>query len=271
MWFRVEFRVLAPWSRAPPRRRLGAMKTRAPQALAAVAAAGAVAAAVVPAFAQDQPATRIEAHAVASPSRAGTPAHPRGLAISATARLTTAPDLEPPIVTGIDILVGRGLIWNRRGYATCAKATLDRRGPAGCPRASIMGTATATGRADTVPATLRVTFANGGPDITYAYAALDNPARVRETLTLRTARPAAGPWGERESVAIPRSLQLVAGVPLNLNNIRFTVGGKSYAKDYIVSTRCPKGGWRYQVTAHYLYDSSGATTGDQTNGVIACS
>jgi hypothetical protein len=247
------------------------MKTRAPQALAAVAAAGAVAAVVVPAFAQDQPATRIEAHAVASPSRAGTPKHPRGLAISASARLITAPDLEPPIVTGIDILVGRGLIWNRGGFETCSRATLDRRGPSGCPKASIMGTATATGRADTVPATLRVTFANGGPDITYAYADLDNPARVRETLVVRTARPKAGIWGEHESVSIPRSLQVVAGVPLNLNDIRFTVGGKSYAKDYIVSTRCPKGGWRYQVTAHELYDSSGATAGSRVSGAIACS
>jgi hypothetical protein len=249
---------------------------RSPRVLGAslLAGAAAVAVAVVPALAQDatQSATRIEASARASPSKAGTPRHPVGLAVTAQASLITAPDLEPPIVTGIDIRIGKGLTWNRGGYTTCSKAVLDRSGPKGCPKQSVVGTAYATGRADTVPAKVDLTFFNGGKDIAYVYAVLDNPARVRETLTLRTRQlTGPGPWGEAESVSIPRSLQIVAGLPLNMDRIKFTIGGKSYARNFIASTGCPKGGWRYEVTAHYLYESSGATSGNTTSGSIACS
>jgi hypothetical protein len=230
--------------------------------------AGAIA--VVPAIAQDLPATRIVSSAKATPDKAGTPKHPRGMAITASARLVVAPDVEAPIVTGLEILIGRGLTWNNGRYVTCSKPVLDRKGPSGCPRESIMGSATATGRADTVPARLGLVFLNGGPGRVYVYASLDNPARVRETLVLETTHLSSGPWGQRETVSIPRSLQIVAGVPLQLTRIKFQVGGKSYAKGFISSTSCPQGGWKYQVTAHYLYYGLGQASDDVSSGSIAC-
>jgi hypothetical protein len=248
------------------------MNIRAPKAsFAAAVAVGA--AIVVPALAaQSLPGTRIESHAVATPSRAGTPQHPVGLSVTASARLITAPDVEAPVVTGIDILIGKGLSWNNGGFVTCAKARLDRSGPKGCPPRSLMGSAYATGRADTVPARLDLTFFNGGPDLVYVYAVLSNPARVRETLTLHTRRlTAPGPWGESETIDVPRSLQVVAGVPLTMDQLKLTVGGKSYAKKFIYSTSCPQGGWRYRVDLHYAYESTGRTSGDATSGAIACS
>jgi hypothetical protein len=243
----------------------------------AVLAAGLAAAAfVVPAVAQqdaqDLPATRIVSEARATPNRAGTPAHPQGMKITASARLFTPPDVEAPIVTGVDILTGKGITWTHGKYARCSKGTLDRHGPGGCPRVSIMGSARASGNADTVATHVDLTFVNGGPGITYIYAKLNNPARVRETLVLKSqSLRGGGAWGQRETVSIPRSLQIVGGVPLQLTRIKLTVGGKSYAKEFIANTSCPRGGWKYQVTAHYLYESLGGRTSDDVStGSIPC-
>ncbi len=238
--------------------------------LAAAVAAGAVA--VVPAMAQEEdlPDTRIVSTAKATPNKAGTPKEPRGVAITASGKLIVEPGFDPPVVTGIEILVGKGLLWNRGQYARCSKRTLDRRGPKGCPRTSIMGSAIATGRADTVRARLKLVFVNGGPDRTYAYATLYNPARVEETLVVTSTKPNGGTWDHREAVRVPKSLQVVAGVPIRLTSIEFEIGGRPYAKEYIASTSCPKGGWKYQVTAHYLYDLLGRTGDEVSTGSIAC-
>jgi hypothetical protein len=230
------------------------MSIRLPHPLLAVAAIAGAAAVVVPAMAQDQSGVRIESSATATPNKAGTAAHPRGMSISAQARLIFPEDVEAPIVTGLEIVASPGLDWHGEKYVACAKATLDRKGPKGCPRASIMGTGTATGRADTVAARVDIVFVNGGLRTNYAYATLNNPARVRETLVLHSTRLSGGPWGHRETVSIPRSLQIVGGVPLQLDRIRFTIGGRSYAKGYVASTSCPGGGWKYQVTAHTSTD-----------------
>lgn len=234
--------------------------------LAASVAAGAVVA--VPALAQDLPKTRIISTARATPSKAGTPRDPRGVAITASAHLTVESDFEPPIVTGIEVQVAKGLSWNGEKYTKCSKAALDRHGPSGCPRTSIIGSAVATGMADTVAARVDVTFVNGPGGTKFAYAVLNNPARVRETIVIRTSTP-TGTWGHRESLSIPKSLQIVAGIPLRLTRVQMRIGGKSYAKKYITSTSCPGGGWKYQVKAHYLYDA-GQTTDDVSTGSIPC-
>jgi hypothetical protein len=236
--------------------------------LAAAVAVGAVA--VVPAMAQDLPDTRIVSTVKATPNKAGTPKNPQGLSITASGKLIVEPGFDPPVVTGIDILVGKGLVWNGGKYAKCSKRALDRRGPKGCPRTSIMGSAIATGMADTVRARLEVVFVNGGTDRTYAYATLTNPARVKETLVVKSTKLNGRTWDHRESVRVPKSLQVVAGVPVRLTSITFEIGGKPYAKGYIASTSCPRGGWKYQVTAHYLYDLLGRTAEEVSTGSIAC-
>jgi hypothetical protein len=245
------------------------MRIRNPQALLAVAfVAGAVA--VVPALAQDVPESRITSTARATPSKAGTAAHPQGVSISAHAELLTPPDMDPPVVARVEILVGKGLIWNDDKYTKCSKQVLDRQGPSGCPRTSLMGSATATGMADTVPARLDLLFFNGGEHRKYAYATLNNPARVRETLTIESSRLHDGPWGHRETVSVPRNLQIVAGIPLRLTKIKLQIGGKPYAKDFVASTSCPQGGWKYQVTADYLYEAPGLPANNVDTGAIPC-
>ena len=245
------------------------MRIRIPHALFLASAAAAGAAIVMPALGQDLPATRIVSTAKATPDRSGTPSDPRGVAITAQAKLIVPPDLEAPIVTGLDIQVAKGLSWNGEKYTKCTQAALERRGPSGCPPASIIGSATATGMADTVHAVVSVVFVNGPGGHKFAYASLNNPARVRETIVINSPKP-TGTWGHRESLSIPRSLQIVAGVPLRLTAVTMRIGGKSYAKKYITSTSCPAGGWKYAVTAHYLYDGTGQTTDDVGTGSIPC-
>jgi hypothetical protein len=238
------------------------------------AAAVAVGVVVVPAMAQDAqdlPETRIVSNVKATPNTAGTLKKPQGMKVTASARLIVPPDVEAPIVTGLEILTGRGLTWTHGKYVKCSKQTLDRQGPKGCPRTSIMGSARANGNADTVSTYVDLTFVNGGPGVTYIYASLNNPARVRETLVLKTTPVSSGPWSQRETVSIPRSLQIVGGVPLQLTSIKISVGGKSYAKDFIANTSCPRGGWKYQVTAHYLHENLGGRTSDDVStGSIPC-
>lgn len=229
--------------------------------------------AVVPALAQEPdqevPETHIESHAVATPNKAGTPKDPQGMRVKASARLIVEPGFDPPIVTALDILIGKGLHWERAKYAKCSKATLDRKGPRACPPESIMGSALATGMADTVAAHLKVTFVNGGTKQAYAYATLDNPARVQTTLVVKST-PLGGQWDHRESVKIPESLQIVAGVPVRLTDVKMDIGGKPYAPDFVNSTSCPDGGWKYQVTAHYLYDLLNVTAQDVHTGSVPC-
>jgi hypothetical protein len=268
--FRVRFRVLSPWLRPRRANRLGCMcivrKSHAPLAAALAAAALAVG----PATAQELPETRIVSSAKATPNKAGTARDPQGISIAASGRLMVEPGFDPPVVTAIDILVGRGLAWNGGRYVKCSKRTLDRRGPQGCPRKSIMGSAVATGRADTTPARVKMVIVNGGRNRTYAYATLNNPARVRETIEVKSRNLTSGKWGHRESVRVPETLQVVAGVPLRLNTIRMAIGGKPYAREYVHTTSCPRGGWKYQVTVHYLFDQMGVTDEVTDTGSIAC-
>ncbi|HYJ00096.1 MAG TPA: hypothetical protein VEX36_10535 [Thermoleophilaceae bacterium] len=241
------------------------------RSLGLVAAAGVVVGAVgvAPAMGQDRlPETKLSAKARATPSKAGTKRHPRGVAIDATARVDVEPGFEPPIVTGVDILVGKGLVWNADDYVKCSKPILDRKGPDGCPRKSIMGDATATARADTVLTTANVVLVNGGWKRTFAFTTLYNPAFVEETIVVKRTK-LSGRWAHRESFKVPENLQIVAGVPIQVVSAKLHIGGKPYARDYIVSTACPSGGWKYRGVAHYLF-STGATSQQSFDGSIPC-
>lgn len=246
-------------------------KRKSAALLAAVFATSAVV--VAAATAQDEgqklPDTNVSAVARATPNKAGTKAHPQGAAIDVNAKIVTEPGFDPPIVTGVDILVAPGLSWNGDDYVQCAKRVLDSKGPKGCPPESIMGRGVATAKADTVNTAIHIVLVNGGSKHVLAYATLENPARVRETVVVKDSDP-PGPWAHRESFRVPKTLQVVAGIPIQVTGLKLRVGGKSYAKGYITSTSCPKGGWKYKATVHYLFDLTGQTTEDTITGSIPC-
>ena len=227
---------------------------------------------VVPAWGQgddDLPETDVSSSFKLSSTRAGTPTRPKGVRATVTTTLTTEPGFDPPIVTGLDVLLGPGISLHGGDYVTCTKRALDRQGPKGCPRESIMGAGVATAKADTVNTRLKFVLVNGGAKRLLAYTTLTNPARVEETIVVKETAM-TGKWSHSESFRVPKSLQVVAGIPIQVTKMRLSIGGKPYARSFITTTSCPKGGWKQRVTAHYLYDLIGQTTMSTSNGSISC-
>lgn len=243
-------------------------KAAGPLALVAV---GAIV--VASAMAQDAPANRDQAKArfsatvKATPSKAGTRQHPQGVTISATGKIATGRGVDPPILTGIDLFLGRGIAWNGGEYATCSKAVLDRKGPEGCPRGSIVGGLTASARAGAIATRPQVTFVAGGAKRIYAYTRFDYPARVRETIVIKTTAANRRYTGK---LRVPKHLQVVAGIPIQTTRMKLTIGGRPYAQDYIATTSCPQGGWKFKATVHLRYDPTGQTDRDTVSGSIPC-
>lgn len=218
---------------------------------------------------EERPKTEVTARMAVTPSKAGTAERPQGVTVRGSVQVVTEPGFDPPIITGEDILFGEGFSYNGNRYPRCAKVVLDFQGPDGCPRDSIMGTAHGTGRADTILANMKVILFNAGAARLLAYTTVDHPARVRRTVEVST-QSLIGAWRRQSSFLVPKNLQVVAGIPIQLNNLHFSLGGRSWAKDYITTTSCPAGGWRYQATLHYLEDRLGVISDDHVTGVVPC-
>jgi hypothetical protein len=245
-------------------------KSLKPALLAALTVSAVSAIGTASALAQEErPNTVATARMAVMPDKAGTFARPQGVLVRGSVQVVSEPGFDPPIITGEDILFGEGFSYNGDRYPRCAKVVLDFQGPAGCPPGSIMGSAHGTGRADTVLANMKVTLFNAGAARLLAYTTVDHPARVRRTIVLST-QSLIGQWRRQSTFLVPRNLQVVAGIPIQLNNLHFSLGGRPWAKDYITTTSCPVGGWRYQATVHYLEDRFGATSDDHLTGAVPC-
>lgn len=245
------------------------MRRRAGVLIGAMLALG-VAVAIPVATAQDLPDIGISADVRATPDKAGTKRNPRGLAVRAKAKVTTESGFERPIVTGLDLWIGRGLIWNFDDAATCTKRQLDRAGPSACPKHSIIGRAKGTAYADTVVTHPDIVLLNGGPKRHLAYVTLYHPSLVKETIVVKVTKLRGGKWMQRESLTVPERLRIVAGVPIQVTAVDMTVGGMPYAEEYIASTSCPRGGWKYKATAHFLFDLTDQKTSRTIDGSIPC-
>ena len=83
---------------------------------------------------------------------------------------------------------------------------------------------------------------------------------------------------------MPEVLQVVAGVPVTLQEFSFKIGGKfkivgkpgtrnasTYAKDFITTTSCPKSNkYPYEATAFYEYQD-GTTSSKKYASTVPCS
>jgi hypothetical protein len=224
---------------------------------------------VAPTVAQ-APQTSVTVDSKVTPNRAGTPQKPQGVTLSGTIRWSSEEGVEPPIITAFDILIAKGGLYNGGKYAKCSAAVANRNGPQACPRKSIMGSATGVALADTEITRPRVTMINGGARNICFYTVLTNPARVETCVPGRITKLSGGKWGYRVQIRVPEVLQVVAGVPIALRSIKFKAGGKSYAKDWIATTNCPRSRrWGFQVETSYLYND-GSTASSQFADSIAC-
>jgi hypothetical protein len=238
-------------------------------ALLAVAAV-AVAVAVAPAVAQN-PVTSFTFKGKVSPKKAGTKAHPQGVKLTGDlAFKTETAGVEPPIITGSTILLPKTGAWNGGKYKSCSLSVLNRKGPSGCDKKSIVGKAKGHARADTVDALPTITFVNGGKTKLYAYTVLYHPALVKEPVILKIKKLSGSKWGYRVSFKVPDTLQVVAGVPITLESLHFSVGGTKSASKLITTTGCKGGKHVFEATTDYLY-SDLSTSSSTITSSVACS
>ena len=133
-----------------------------------------------------------------------------------------------------------------------------------------MGSAKVTALADDVVTRPKVTFVNGGARNICFYTVLTNPARVQTCVPGKLTKIKHPKWGYRLKITVPEVLQVVAGVPIAARAITWESGGRPWAKDWIVTTGCPKGNkWPYEFTTSYLYEDG--TRSDSTyKGSVKC-
>lgn len=157
-------------------------------------------------------------------------------------------DYEPPLVQSVDVWFPKGGLYNGAKYPRCSQSTLSRSGPRACPKGSIMGRGTGSARADTVRTYPKITVVNGGPSRMYFYTVLNNPARVQAPVTGTITRPRGTRWSYKLHAVIPRVLQVVAGVPLTLDELHITAG----RGDWLATISCPADRrWPYHAEVNF--------------------
>jgi hypothetical protein len=213
-----------------------------------VGAVALVAVEVAPTIAQDSGTTQLTATPTVSPSKAGTKQRPQGVKLVVKTTWNTPGDVDKPIITAADVLFPKGSLYNGGKYPKCSEATMNNGGIEACPPKSIMGSGSGDAFADTVHTSPKITVVNGGANKVFLFTVLSNPARVRAPVP-GTITKMSGKWAYKLHLVVPKSLQIVAGVPITLNNLTITAGGKSWAKDWLATTSCPANKkWPFSVS-----------------------
>jgi hypothetical protein len=225
---------------------------------ALLAAVPLVALAAVPSAAQTPSPITMTVDAKVTPNKAGTKRDPQGVELSFTARFEIPEAYDPPLVDTVTVLFPRGGLYNGAKFPRCSQETLARKGLRGCPRGSIMGKGRGRARADDVPTHPRITVVNGGARKVFFYTVMNRPARVQSPVVGHITK-LRGKWAYRLRARIPRVLQVVAGIPIVLEELTMSAG----KRDWLATTSCPPSRrWPYHVETIFttgetiLYDDS---------------
>jgi hypothetical protein len=196
-----------------------------------------------------EPIASIAIDATVTPDRAGTEAHPQGVRVGLDLRLGAPRDVDPPQLSYADVQFPAGFRYGGAGFPSCRQQTLERDGAAGCPAGSVVGHGTAVVLVDTARTEARITVVNGGVDKLFYYTVMDHPARV-EAPIVGTISKLDAPWAYRLHLVVPRKLQVVAGVPVALRELRISAG----AGTWLASTSCP-GDHAWHVRAQAAFEN----------------
>ena len=217
-----------------------------------------VAAVAAPSGAQDPPVTTVTAEAHVTPDKPGTKKQPRGVKLKVDVRWDTPGDVEKPVVQRATVMFPKGSKYNGGKFPKCSANTMARKGINGCPKGSIMGKGSGKAMADDVPTYPRITIVNGGAKRVYFYTVMTNPARVQAPVVGKITK-VGGRYSYKLQAQIPKSLQIVAGVPIVLHELTLS-GGKG---DWLATTSCPADKrWRYHAEGLFttgetiVYDDS---------------
>jgi hypothetical protein len=146
------------------------------------------------------------------------------------------PRARAPIITGFGLWFPTGSQYNGARYPSCSASKLDARGPAACPKGSIMGSGSGIAFAASTTTRPKITVVNGGAKEVLFYVVMNNPARVRKAVIGHITR-VSGKFVYHLSAMIPKELRVVAGVPIKLTSLTITAGkGK-----WLAITSAPSG------------------------------
>ena len=201
-----------------------------------------------------------------TPNKAGTKAKPQAVHLKVNVGWQTLGAANQPIVTHFNVLFPKGALYNGTKYPKCSASVLSNEGPAGCPKASIMGGGTGVAYADTTLTRPKITVVNGGANTVYFYTVLNNPARVQEPIAGHLTKM-SGKWAYALNVTVPANLRIVAGVPIELTSLSVSAGNSA---GWLSTTGCAGGKWPFQLTTQYLNSNSGATGSSTYSASVAC-
>jgi hypothetical protein len=222
--------------------------------------------------AQEQlPETKVTVDAKVTPNKAGTKKNPQGVRLNVNVKWESQEGFERPVITAATVFFPKGSLYNGGKYAKCSFRVADRPGgPRSCPPKSIMGSARASAWADDVITRPKVTIINGGARAVCLHTVLNNPARVERCVRGTVTKINHPKWQYRLRLIVPEDLQFVAGTPIALRDFKSVAGGKSYAKDWLATTSCPRSRrWEFEVETEYLYED-GSRNSSKYADSIAC-
>ena len=192
------------------------------------------------------------------PTRAGTPAEPRSVALSASLRLRQPAGVDPPIARAAELDLSAGTRFDGKATPACSLETLKAKGAAGCPPAARLGKGVAIGLADTTTKTVgTIEVFNGGPGQLYLATIVRNPAYVKSVVVGDVTGNAR--TGLHLRFTFPRDLQNVAGVPLGLRRLDLALE----PTPVLTTTACPAGKWTYQSSVTFADGTAAARGGSR--------
>jgi hypothetical protein len=181
-----------------------------------------------------------------TPSKAGTPEQPQGVELDVRLRLRSPEGIEPSPAVAATLDLPAGTEIDGAAYPACELAALRRYGVRGCPEGSVMGRGSVRGLGDTSPAIGNVMVVNGGKDHVWLLTTLSNPVHVIDVVE-GSLEPLDG-GRTRLELTIPESLQVVAGLPIALRQLRLHAGHETW----LATTSCPPDKrWPYRGKATF--------------------
>jgi hypothetical protein len=209
-----------------------------------------------------------------SPKRVGTPNQPRPATLTVTTTGDTIPPGgQPPTLTRAVILFPRGATANGRLFTSCQPATLQQRGPSGCPRSSRLGSGRAEGKVGDLVVPAEVDVFNGprGRSVLFWIEARQ-PVSIRAAVVAPLRRLRGGRYGYRLTFPVPDNIQQpVPGLETGVTLFRVKVGAtrmvRGRRRGYIETHACPRSG-RAPLRGTFSYRAHADVTVDNT---IACS
>ena len=162
-------------------------------------------------------------------------------------RLRQPTRVDPPIARTATVTLPAGVSFRGGAQATCSVATVKSGGAGACPKASVIGSGHALGKADTAQTDGEITILDGGPRTVLFATVVRHPVYVTTVVAAKLADTGGG--GPRVVFRFPRDLQEIGGVPVGLERLQLTLRrGRA-----IAIGDCPPADqpWRYTASVAF--------------------